>query len=304
MTTTRRGFLAATLLAGGAALTGPGAASAIEPFTRKGNARLKLSIAGYSYREHFAGKREPAMTLEDFVDLAAEIGFDAVEPTAYYFKDTSPAYLGKLRARCTRLGLDVSAGAIGNNFCFPDAAKHKAEIALAKQWIERYSILGAKAIRFFAGTLQRGDDEAKARERCIAALQECCDHAANYGIFLALENHGGITATPDQMMHLIKGVKHEFFGVNFDSGNFRTADPYGDLAKIAPYAVNAQIKTEIHPIKSGATKPTTEEADLKRLVDILKAANYRGYVALEYEAKEDPIKAIPRHAAELRKLIG
>jgi hydroxypyruvate isomerase len=106
------------------------------------------------------------------------------------------------------------------------------------------------------------------------------------------------------MMHLIKGVKHEFFGVNFDSGNFRTADPYGDLAKIAPYAVNAQIKTEIHPIKSGATKPTTEEADLKRLVDILKAANYRGYVALEYEAKEDPIKAIPRHAAELRKLIG
>ena len=68
----------------------------------------------------------------------------------------------------------------------------------------------------------------------MAAIQEACDYAAKYGIFLALENHGGITATIDQMLTIVKAVKHDWFGVNLDTGNFHTADPYADLAKIAP----------------------------------------------------------------------
>ena len=43
---------------------------------------------------------------------------------------------------------------------------------------------------------------------------------------------------------------------------------------------------------------------MERLVGILKKANYRGYVVLEYEAKEDPFTAVPRHLKELRQLIG
>ncbi len=89
-----------------------------------------------------------------------------------------------------------------------------------------------------------------------------------------------------------------WFGVNFDSGNFRTDAPYADLARIAPYAVNAQIKTEISP---GGRK---EEADLERIVDILTDAGYRGYIVLEYEAAADPKTAIPRYIDELRELIS
>jgi sugar phosphate isomerase/epimerase len=145
----------------------------------------------------------------------------------------------------------------------------------------------------------KGDSEEKARERCVAAIQEACDHAAKYGIVLALENHGGITSTPDQLLAIVTAVKHDAFGVNLDSGNFHTEDPYADLEKIAPYAVNAQIKTEISPKGKGA-----QEADLKRLVEILRKANYRGYVALEYEAKEDAKVAVPRHLAALKKLLA
>ena len=36
---------------------------------------------------------------------------------------------------------------------------------------------------------------------------------AEYGIILALENHGGITATSEQMMALIKAVNSKWFGV-------------------------------------------------------------------------------------------
>jgi sugar phosphate isomerase/epimerase len=188
---------------------------------------------------------------------------------------------------------------VGNNFCTPDAGTLKAEIAKVKAWVEHTSRLGGKAIRIFAGNVAKGDDEERARARAVAAIQEACDHAAKYGIYLALENHGGITATADQLLAIVKAVKHDHFGVNLDTGNFHTADPYGDLERIAPYAVNAQVKTEIK-----AAGKQTEEADLPRLVEILRKANYRGYVALEYEAREDAKAAVPRHLAALRKLIG
>jgi sugar phosphate isomerase/epimerase len=99
-------------------------------------------------------------------------------------------------------------------------------------------------------------------------------------------------------LRLVKAIDSPNFGVNLDTGNFHGADPYADLAKLAPYAVNVQVKTEI----SRQGKPK-EEADLAREIAILREAKYSGYVVLEYEAKEDPFKAIPRHLKTLRALI-
>ena len=134
----------------------------------------------------------------------------------------------------------------------------------------------------------------------LAAIQECCDHAGKYGIYLALENHGGITATIEQTLTLVRAVKHDWFGVNFDTGNFHSADPYADLTRLAPYAVVCQIKTEI---QRAGTKQK-EPADLKRLTDILREANFRGYVALEYEAEEEPKIGVPKAVEALKKLMG
>jgi len=170
---------------------------------------------------------------------------------------------------------------------------------MVKAWVEHTSRLGGKTIRIFAGTTPKGETDDKARERAVAAIQEACDYAVRYGIFLALENHGGITGTADQMLAIVKAVKHDAFGVNLDTGNFHTPDPYGDLERIAPYAVTVQIKTEVQPAGKGV-----QDADLPRLLEILRKANYRGYVALEYEAKEDAKVAVPRHLATLKRLIG
>jgi sugar phosphate isomerase/epimerase len=300
MTATRRQFLQSALVAGtGLALAGR-PADAIEPVRRTGKSHLRLSMAGYSYRQYLAAKPKPTMTYDDFIDLAADLNLDAVELTAYYFPETTPEYLAHLKGRCTRLGLDVSGTAVGNNFCVTDSDKLHAQVKMVKDWVEHSSRLGAKTIRIFAGPLEKGDTEAKARERCTAAIEEACEHAGKYGILLALENHGGIVSTPEQLLAIVKAVKSDWFGVNFDTGNFHTSDPYADLEKIAPYAVTVQIKSEVHP--AGQKEP--QEADLKRLTDILRAANYRGYVALEYEAKEDPKTAVPRVMDELRKLMG
>jgi sugar phosphate isomerase/epimerase len=48
-------------------------------------------------------------------------------------------------------------------------------------------------------------DEVK--RNCVAALEECCAYAGQHGIFLGLENHGGIVAEPDGLLELVKAVK-------------------------------------------------------------------------------------------------
>jgi sugar phosphate isomerase/epimerase len=297
MTLSRRQFLAAGALVASGGLRLP-LAGAIDPIKRPSDKPdLKLSLAGYSFRQ-FLDLKKPTMTLFDFIDFASELPLDAVELTSYYWAETTDAYAEKLKAHATKKKLAVSGVPIANNFCIRDDARRKAEIQKVKDWTVRAAKVGAKTMRIYAGTLEKGDALEDAQKRVIAAFEECGEFAEKHGVLLALENHGGITATPEQVLALIKPVRSKALGLNIDTGNFRTADPYGDLAKIAPYGVVSQVKTEIAP------DGKKEEADLARLVKILKDANFHGYVALEYEAKEDPKAAVPRFVKELRKLIS
>lgn len=266
---------------------------------------MKLSLAAYSFNRVLPKNWKPEdlaagqMTLEDFVRFCAELDLDGTELTGYYFPQSVPTeYLLRLKELTFRLGLDISGTAIGNDFCLPEGESRQQQLEMTRHWIDHAALLGAPVIRIFAGKVPQGDTEDAAIARCVAGINESLEYAAQKGVCLALENHGGITATPEQMLAIVEQVEPSpWFGVNFDSGNFRTADPYGDLTKIAPYAINAQVKTEIHP------EGRTEEADLARIVQILGEAGYRGYIVLEYEAKEDPRSAIPRHIEELRRLI-
>ena len=287
---TRRAFLATAAL--------PAVARAIDPIARTATPHLRLALAAYSYRKELDLKK-PSMTLFDFADLTAGLGADAVELTSYYFADTTDAYLARLKWHCSRQGLDVSCVPVRNDFAQKDDAKRRADIAHVNAWSEIAAKLGAKTVRVFAGNAPKGEAEAACRARVVASLEACCGHAAKYGIGIAMENHGGLTATPEGVLAIVKAVKATNFGINVDTGNFKTADPYADVAAIAPYGINVQVKTELFP-----TGKPTQEADLPRVVEILKAAKYRGYVALEYEAAEDAKTAVPKYFAQLRKLLG
>ena len=292
----RRDFLLGTAALGATAASG----HAIEPIRRQGRSLIKLSLAAYSFRQALSLTRKPpTMSYDDFIDLTASMPFDAVEFTEYYFAQTTPRYLGQLKGHCTRLGLDVSGTAIRTDFCVNNGTRLKEQIEHCKRWVEHTSRLGGKTVRIFGGTIAKGDTEERARRQCIDAMQECSDYAGQFGIYLALENHGGITGTSEQMLALVRAVKSDWFGVNWDTGNFRTPNPYADLERLAPYAVVVQIKTEI---QRQGKQP--EEADFKRLFQMLRTVNYRGYVALEYEAAEDPKTAVPRAARALREMCG
>jgi len=298
-TTNRREFLlkAAALAAAGSP-TMVRNASAIPPLGRTRPGHLKLSLAAYSYRKFLAAK-SPQMDLFDFVNLAADMALDAVELTSYYFPpDVKDDYLHRLKQHAFVLGLDVSGTSVGNNFCVPPGPERDKQLALVRTWVDHAAELDAPVIRIFAGTVPKGETEETAVARAIEGIRASLPYAAEKGVTLALENHGGITATPDQLLKLVEAIDAPNFGVNLDTGNFRTADPYADLARIAPSAINVQVKTEI----TRAGKPK-EEADLARIIRILREARYSGYVVLEYEAADDPMSAIPRHLKTLRGLI-
>lgn len=295
----RRGFLkTATLTAAAGPLALARRASAIPPIGRTRPSHLKLSLAAYSYRQYLDLKK-PKMDMFDFVNLAADMGLDGVELTSYYFPaDVNTDYLHRLKQHAFTLGLDVSGTSVGNNFCVPAGPARDKQLELVRTWVDRAAELDAPVIRIFAGSIAKGDTEEKAVALAIEGIKAALPYAAEKGVTLALENHGGITATPAQILKLVQAVDAPNFGVNLDTGNFHSDDPYADLAQLAPYAVNVQVKTEM------SSKGKKTDADLGRLIGLLREARYSGYVVLEYEAAEDPMTAVPKHIKALRQAIG
>jgi len=275
---------------------------AIEPIKRAGKPRFPLSIAAYSFRDFFKSK-DPAKQIDlfKFIDFCAEQGCQGTELTSYYFPTpVTNDYLLKIKRHCFLRGIEISGTAAGNNFALPKGDKLTEQINGVKKWIDHAAVMGAPHIRIFAGAAAKGLTDAEARKMCISSLEEVCDYAGTKGIFLGLENHGGIVAQAAGILEIVKAVKSPWLGINLDTGNFHTADPYADLVKIAPYAVNVQMKAAMRTEDEKARKP----ADFKRLFQILRDANYQGYVALEFEEKEDPWTEVPVLLKQMKELAA
>lgn len=296
----RRHFV--NFLGASATLAVSGLSAAREPIQRSGPPRFQFGLAAYSLRNYFSfnkGKPKnpaddgPAIDMFGFIDYCAQHGFDGAELTSYFFPpDLTDDYLLRLRRYAFEHGVTICGTAIGNNFTVGKGKKLDAEIAAAKIWIDRADVLGAPHIRFFAGTgAQLAKDPNRILEAC-EAIDECAEHAATRGIYLGIENHGRLTA--DQMLEIMKRVKSPWVGVNLDTGNFISDDPYADLTACAPYAVNIQVKA-----KMKSTRGERFDADFDRIADILRRANYQGSVVLEYEEK-NPYDRIPASLVKLQ----
>jgi sugar phosphate isomerase/epimerase len=269
-------------------------AAAIRPIKRAGSPRFRLSMCAYSWRNTFTAHK---MDMFQFVDYCADHGCDGAELTSYYFpKDLDNAWLAKLKHHMHMRRLSASGTSVGNDFTLPED-KLREQIGLTKKWIDRAEFLGAPYVRVFAGMSKQSDPE-KATERCIASLKECVDYSSKKGIFLGLENHHGIVAEPEQIIGIVQAVNSQWLGINCDTANFQTVDPYASLEKIAPYAINVHFKGEIR-----RKDHDKEPADLPRLMKILRDANYQGYLALEYESKEAPDTGIPKLLSRMRELM-
>jgi sugar phosphate isomerase/epimerase len=130
---------------------------------------------------------------------------------------------------------------------------------------------------------------------CIDCIEKCLPKAAECGVMLALENHWGLTRTPQGHLRILNEIHSPWLGALMDTGNF-LEDPYPKLERIAPKTVFVQAKTYY-----GGGEWYTLDLDYDRIARILEGVNYTGYVSIEFEGKENADTGVAKTVELLRK---
>ncbi len=303
-----------------AAASAPAIAAGARPPGSAARPRTKLAIASYSYW-HFRTERVP---IETVIDKAAALGVEGVDilhrqmdiPEKEPLTADHRSYLQRLKRHAFREGIDLVALSIHQNFVQPDAAERRKHVEHTHKCIEIAYELGVPCIRLNSGrwnTIKDFDELMRQRgvepvlagyaendgfNWCIEATQQCLAKAEQCGVLLALENHWGLTRSPEGLLRIITAINSPWLGALMDTGNF-LEDPYDKLEQIAPKTVFVQAKTY-----EGGGEWYTLDLDYRRIARILARAGYTGYVSLEMEGKQDPELAVPRSIRMLRRAFG
>jgi sugar phosphate isomerase/epimerase len=318
----RRDFIRdATLLplcAAAGGLLPTATASAQTPIRRGGGSKLKISLNAYSFakslNDHLRG-RAAGTTLFELLDFCVKYDFDAIDPTGYYFPGygsirlgtkgvPTDAYVFEFKRRAFELGIAISGTGVANDLATADRAKRAADVKHIKDWVEVAAKLGAPVLRVFAGPVPKGYEEKwdEVAAWMVADLKQCVHHAEKFGVIIGIQNHGDMLKSADQVIKIIKMVDSPWFGAINDTGYFLTPDPYQDMARVVPYTVNWQVKQRL------GGKEGTVPMDLKKLVGLMKAGGYRGYVPIESLAQPgkvyDPFTMVPQFLKEVRQAIA
>ena len=128
----------------------------------------------------------------------------------------------------------------------------------------------------------------------IDAIEQCIPTCEKCGVVLGLENHWGLGRTADGVKRIVDAVDSPWLMVTLDTGNF-LEDPYDQLEMLAPQAILMQAKTYY-----GEGKWYTLDLDYPRIGEIMRKADYKGYISLEFEGQEDPMTAVPKSLEVLR----
>jgi sugar phosphate isomerase/epimerase len=270
-------------LAGGWTLAGP------TPIQRAGGPRLKTSLNAYSFNKTLNDQlkgRAKGISLLDLLDFCAEVNFDALDPTGYFFpgypKVPSDKYLNNFKRRAFQLGVDISGTGVRNNFASPDKARRAADVQHVKEWIECAARMGAPVLRVFAGPVPSGYTWDQVATWMADDLRTCVEHAAKFGVLIGIQNHGDMLKNAGEVLKIVQMVDSDWFGVIVDTGYFLTSDPYVDIERVTPFAVNWQVKEKLDGVNG------THKADLKKLVKIMRAGGYRGYIPIETLGRNQP----------------
>lgn len=264
------------------------------------------------------------MPIETVIDRASQFGVEGLDilhrqmdiPEKEPLTAEHRRYLQKLKRQAFRNGVDLVCLSIHQDFVQKDSADRQAQIDHTHKCLEIAYELGIPCIRLNSGrwkTIKDFDDLMKARgvepipadltedqgfNWCIECIEKCIPKAEQCGVVMALENHWGLSRTPEGQLRLINAVPSPWLGALMDTGNFME-DPYDKLKQIAPKTVYMQAKTYY-----GGGEWYTLDLDYERIARILTDAGYTGYCCLEFEGKENPDVAVPKSLAVLRKTVG
>jgi L-ribulose-5-phosphate 3-epimerase len=283
----RRQYLQ-TLAAAAAALTAgaPRARAA-------GKARFRPAICAYSFRNQL---KAGTMTYADIIRMVADLGADGIDLTTYWFADTNDETLFALKKLAYRSSVAIYTIGVRVRLAQPTAALQAAELETVRKWVDVAEKLGASHIRVFGGAVPKGATEDQAVAWAVETLKRGAEISGGKGIILGVEDDGGITTNADRTVEIVKKAASPWAGINLDIGNFPD-DGYNQIEMCAPYATNVHFKTAVHVNKQ------KQPADWPRVLKILGAAGYKGYLSLEYEEEQEPLTVVPALIRKMKETI-
>lgn len=318
-TPSRRHFLQLASAAFAASVSGTvRAADKKEPF--------KISLAEWSLNKGMF-KRDGAEPIDhlDFCKIARSFGIDGVEYVNQMFFDkaTDAAYLAEMKKRQEGegvTGLLIMCDREGN-LGDPDDAKRAKTIENHLKWLDAAATLGCHSIRVNAASDAKLSFEEQMK---LAAdgLHRLCLEADKRGLFVVVENHGGLSSNGLWLTGVMKAADHKRVGILPDFGNFYTDrvkgelyNPYKGLREFMPW-VKKGMSAKAYDWDTGAGKFYTEDRregremtlDYQRLIDIVVKAGYNGYIGIEYEgskhSEKEGIARTKQALDELKAMIS
>jgi sugar phosphate isomerase/epimerase len=263
------------------------------------SSRLKTSLNAYSFN---APLMNGSMTLGDLLTFCANTGFDAVDITGYYFKGYPQVptndYLYAIKRNAFALGLEISGTGVRNDFTLADKTKRQAEVDLVKQWVEAAAKVGAPVLRIFAGT-QKNESYTKQQvtEWMLKDIQACVDFGKQHGIIIGLQNHNDFIQTSGDVIGIMEAINSPWLGLILDTGSYRIHNAYDEIASTVKYAVNWQIKEKIF------INGTEADTDIDKVMAIIRASDYRGYLPIETLGAGDPKIKVPLMLEKLKQAM-
>jgi len=143
-----------------------------------------------------------------------------------------------------------------------------------------------------------GDAERDATfgvERVAAAFNRMLPLAKELNIKITIENHGGVSATADNILGIIKLTDRNWVGSCLDFGNFPDEVRYESCRRLAPYAYHTHCK--------GHSFDAAGEAEFEwgRILAYLREAKYNRALSIEWEGGGDPIVGVEKSRDLIRR---
>jgi sugar phosphate isomerase/epimerase len=283
----RRSFFRNAALAAAAITAGPAVKAKdweYDPgapmFAEEGKLFFNISLAEWSLNKSLFGG-----TLKniDFPAYAKDrFGITAVEYVNQFFPSPGKDYAQELLKRTEEIGVKNILIMVDNegNLGEQEEVKRKQAVENHYKWVECAQILGCHSIRVNAGGRGPEMDVAHA---AVKSLTELSRFAADYGINVIVENHGGYSSRASWLTAVIRATGMVNCGTLPDFGNFRISeqesyDTYLGVKELMPLAKGVSAKS--HDFDENGNETTK---DYYRLLRIVKDAGFRGYIGIEYE---------------------
>ena len=270
----RRDFVAVLAALGTGARAARAAAPAAPPF--------RISLAEWSLHKTIFAKELDNL---DFPRAAKQqFGVDAVEYVNQFFKDKAKDadYIAELAKRSADEGVTnllVMCDGLGN-LGDPDEKARAQAVENHFPWVEAAKRLGCHSIRVNAASKGSFAEQQKLAADGLSRLAE---FAGQLGMNVIVENHGGLSSNGEWLAGVMKLVNRPNCGTLPDFGNFHDYDRYRGVEELMPFAKAVSAKS--HEFDDAGDEVRT---DYKRMMQLVVAAGYRGWVGIEYEGTALP----------------